>query len=307
MSKFSDGSTSGYAELPVPAAYLSWTRGNAALKSIAQADPGAFYGGWRAFVTDKESKPLPTLPLPVVERTSEDGKHLYKVFASNFVSFVPLQHRTRYELRQKTKDEQTGREYERVVSISQEKREGYAPYRQVFGLLYDPKTDDHAPAVLKVFKWSAFITFTKAGERWNKIDKLTPEDQVLVRRYGSFGKDGVPNFEIYGQGRSTPIEAIGTDKPRLIPLTDEMTQLFEASEAWKNCERWNAEGKVAEEDTASTKSVFLAKCQEVGFSNIEIEQYVAEANGDYKKALETVFGPDAINGALESSEGELPF
>jgi hypothetical protein len=198
-AKFSDGSASAFEELPVPAAYLSWTRGNAQLRPIAPQDPGAYLGGWRAFVKGKEDVELPKLPISVVERTSEDGKHLYKVYAYNYVNFVPIQHRTRFEFRQKVKDAQTGKEYEKVVSISRERRDGYAPYRQVFGLLYSNDGKEHAPAVLKVFKWSAFITFEKAGQVWNKIQ--APADKILVRRYGTIGikegNDTVPNFEVF--------------------------------------------------------------------------------------------------------------
>ncbi len=285
--KFSDGSASAYEELPVPAAYLTWTRGNAQLRPIAAQDPGAYLGGWRAFVKGKEDVILPSLPIPVVDRTSEDGKHAYKVYAHNYVNFIPLQHRTRFEFRQKVKDQQTGKEYERVVSISRERRDGYAPYRQVFGLLYSNDGKEHAPAVLKVFKWSAFITFEKAGQAWNKI--TTPDDKILVRRYGTIGvKDGaetVPNFEVFGQGRSTPIEAIATNKPTFLDITDEMNKLYDDSVAWKNCERWNAEGKVAEEDTSSTKSKLLEKANEMGLSNIDIEQLIAENGGNYDAAL----------------------
>jgi hypothetical protein len=306
-SKFSDGSSSAFAELPVPAAYLSWTRGNAQLRQIAQNDPGAYFGGWRAFTLDRDGNALPFLPIPIVERVSEDGKHPYNVYASNVISFLPIQHRTRFELRQKTKDEQTGKEYDRIVSISQERRQGYAPYRQVFGLVFNRETDEHSPAVLKVWKWSTFITFERAGQAWNKV--VVPEGQVLIRRYGSLGiKENeilVPNFEVYGQGRSTPIEAIGLSKPRFVGLTPEFDDLWEKSQAWKNCERWNAEGKVMDEDTASAKSLFIAKCEEMGLSNIETEQLVAEAKGDYKQALANVsIGEEDLNEKLAIAETE---
>jgi hypothetical protein len=288
--KFSDGSSSAYTELPVPAAWLSWTRGNSQLRQVAKEDIGAFLGGWHAFTTDKDGNALPSLPLPIVERTSQDGKHLFKVYAFNFINFLPLQHRTRFELRNKVKDPQTGREYDRVVSISRERREGYTPYRQVFGLVFDNKTDVYNPAVLKVFKWSAFIAFEQSGQAWNKVEKLgIPEGQALIRRYGTVGtKEGdltVPNFKIYGQGRSTPIEAVGISKPRFVKILPEFDKLWEDAKAWAACERWNAEGKVALDDTASDKSLFLSKCDDLKLSNIDVEQLIAEANGDYKQAL----------------------
>jgi len=311
-NKFNDGSSSAYAELPVPAAYLKWTRGNAQLKAIAKGDPGAYFGGWRAFTLDKDGNPLPTLPLPIAERVSDDGKHPYKVYASNFVSFLPIRVRTRFELHMKVKDEQTGREYERVVSVSKEKRQGYAPNRQVFGWVFDPKTDEHAPGVLMVAKWSTFISFEKSGQAWNKI--AVPEGKALIRRYGTLGKKegevSTPNFEIYGQGRSTPIEPIGLSKPRFITITPEMEELLEKAQVWQNCERWNAEGKIAEEDTASDKSLFLSRCNDLALSNIDIEQLVKEANGDYGKALINLKGGEDADVNLKFSDAEeevIPF
>jgi hypothetical protein len=307
-NKFSDGSSAAYEELPIQAAYLSWTRGNAQLRAIAAADPGAYLGGWRAFVMGREDTILPAIPLPVVERMSEDGKHPYKVYAHNYVNFLPIIHRTRFELRQKVKDEQTGKEYDRVINISRERREGYAPYRQVFGLLYSNDGKESAPAVLKVWKWSAFISFEKAGQAWNKIK--VPDGKILLRRYGTVGTktDGgvVPNFEVFGQSRSTPIEAIGTSKPVFFDITEELNTLYDSALPWKNCERWNAEGKVQEDDTNSAKSQFLAKCADLGLSNIDIEQLIAENDGDYQKAMLCIVTPEQAGPDIGDGEN-MPY
>jgi hypothetical protein len=307
-NKFSDGTTSGFAELPVPAAWLKWSRGDAKLRSIAKEDPGAYFGGWRAFTEDKDKNPLPSLPLSVVERTSEDGKHVYKVYASNFVNFLPFQHRTRFEQREKVTDAQTGREYEKVTKVSRGRQSGYAPNRQVFGLVYSAKNDDYAPAVLKIASWSAFIAFEKAGQLWNKV--TYPEGQALIRRYGTLGvKEGegyVPNFEIYGQGRSTPIEAVGLNKPRYATLTPEIEALWTNALAWKTCERWNAEGKIEDEGDTSDKAIFLAKCDEIGLSNIEVEQLYAESGKNYKKALALLSVPE-VDPNQTLTDAEDPF
>lgn len=307
MDKFSDGSASAYAELPVEAAYLSWVRGNAQLRQIAKEDPGAYFGGWRAFVTDRDGNPLPSLPIPVVDRMSEDGKHPYKVYASNVVNFLPLQHRTRFELRERYKDE-NGKDADRIINISKERRQGYAPYRQVFGLLFAKDKDEFFPAVLKVWKWSAFITFERAGQAWNKIK--APEGQVLVRRYGSIGVEEngvrVPNFEVYGQGRSTPIEAIGVSNPRFIRLFPELDDLWNNSLAWKNCERWNAEGKPQDTEAEVNPDLVAldARAKELGLSNLDIQDLIKEAGGDYKRALALIdaTGVDKINQELEDGD-----
>jgi hypothetical protein len=299
MRNYDEGSRGGYVELPVPAAWVRWARGDAKLATIKNTDPAAYFGGWRAFLQHKDKSSNaqvdnPKLPLPVVERVSESGEHPYTVYATNVLHFLPLNYRLRYEYREKIKDEQTGRETEKVVASSPDKKPGYQPNKQIFGLVFSHETDTYAPAILFISTWSAFISLNKAAEAWKKVK--VPEGQILIRRYGSIGvtKDGgvTPKFEIYGQGRSTPIDAVGTDKPRFIADSPVFDKLFDDSVAWKNCSAWNAEGKVTEEDPANGGNPDLMKfdqlADEAGLSNIEKAQLVSEANGDYKKAIESL-------------------
>jgi hypothetical protein len=329
MRIYDEGSRSGYIEPPVPAAWMRWARGDAKLATLKKSDPAAFYGGWRAFLQHKEhgSDAMidnPTLPLPVVERVSENGEHPYKVYATNVLSFVPLQWRLRYEYREKIVDEQTGRKNEKVVQTSTIKQPGYQPNKQIFGLVFNAKTDDYAPAILFISTWSAFISMNKAAEAWKKVKAL--EGQILVRRYGSLGLNSgaTPKFEIFGEGRSTPIDAIGTEKPRFIADNPAFDKLFDDSIAWKNCSAWNAEGKVTEEDPANGGNPALiefdAACKEAKLTNIEIAELLSENGGDYAKALEALnFGtamgePPALSAedlnarlAEGDSQAELPY
>ena len=302
-NKFSDGSASSYAELPVEAAYLKWTRGNASLKAIADADPGAYLGGWRAFVkSSKDNVELPFLPLPIVTRSSQDGKHEYDVYASNVVEFLPIAHRTRFELKEETVDPETGNKYHKVVAVSNQRTPGFTPYRQVFGLLFSPDTDEYAPAVLKVFTWSSFIAFDRAGQAWTKVKASA--GKALVRRYGTIGKKGKPNFETYGQGHSTPIEAIGVDAPRFVDITPEMDELWEASQEWKMCERWNATGEVVEEATDKVKNEFFEYCMESGMSAEDIEQTLKDHSNNYVAALEALTLNEANAAAQNAFEAD---
>ena len=324
MRNYDEGSRSGYVELPVPAAWVKWSRGDAKLATLKKSDPAAFYGGWRAFLQHKErgSDSMvdnPTLPLPVVERVSEDGNHSYKVYATNVLSFLPLNWRLRYEYRVKIKDEQTGRETEKVMESSPDKKPGYQPNKQIFGLVFNSKTDDYAPAILFISTWSAFISLNKASEAWKKINHNTPAGQILIRRYGSLGVNSgaTPKFEVYGQGRSTPIDAIGTEKPRFIADNPAFDKLFDDSVVWKNCPAWNAEGKVTEEDPSNGGNPALiefdAACKEARLSNIEIANLMTEAGGDPAKALELLnygktgeeapINPADLNARL--SEGDM--
>lgn len=304
--KTSDGTSPSYAELPIPTAHLYWTRGDAKLIASFKDDPAAFLGGWSASFQNKEGDPSPVLPLPVVDRVSADGKVVYKKYAANYIYFIPLQHRFRYELKTKVIDPNSGREYEKCSAVSKEKIPGYVPNRQVFGLVYNKDLSAFAPAVLHINKWNSFISFERAGQAWNKIDKSTPEEDVLVRRYGTIGvKSGdtiTPNFEVYGESRSTPIEAIGTGKPAYIKATAEIEKLILDSADWATCERWNAEGRVEEEPVLLVaEKEFHSRCDEIGISNIEADQILQENGGDAIRALAALDG-DTINQAL--AEGE---
>lgn len=307
-NRFSDGSASSYAELPVKSAYLRWRRGNANMRAVAKTDPALFFGGWKANVKNRDGEMNPVLPIPAVERVSEDGKHTYEAYATNVLEFLPLQHRTRFELREKSKDPMTGRDVVTIRAVSKERMQGYTPVRQVFGLVFHG--DQYAPAVIYIDSWSAFISFERAGQKWNKVNP--PSGKALVRRYGSVGvKDKetgavLPNFETYGESRSTPIEAVDVAHPRFVDVTDEMNQLYDASLEWKNCPRWNAEGKTDEtigEPTAKRK--FLEAALAIRLTDVEIEQLLAENDGDYERAL-IALSPDNINAALAEAD-ENPY
>lgn len=286
---FSDGSAVAYAELPVKSNYLRWTRGNAQLRNSIDSDPAVFYGGWRASVTTKDGTSMPELPLPIVERVSEDGKHIYKSYASNVIDFLPIQHRTRFELREKSKDAITGRDIVTIKAVSKEKIQGYTPVRQVFGLVFNGAND--APVILYIDKWNTFISFERAGQSWNKIS--VPENHALVRRYGSIGEknsDGVivPKFETYGEARYTPIDAINTDNPLFVNVLQRHIDLFNASLEWKNCQRWNAVGQTNEVIGETDKQKFIKRANELNLSNVDIEQLLAENNNSYASALEAI-------------------
>lgn len=250
MSKFNEGTEKTYAELPVPVNYLYWKRGNGQLEHLKDTDPGAYFGGWAAMVEGNEEK-LPPLPLPLVSRKSDDGKAVYQRYAANIINFLPIASRMRYELRAKTFNQKTGREEEKITAVSREYISGvtigYQPMKQVFGLVFSDDTNTYAPAVLKINKWSSFLSFNKAAQAWMKVK--VSDDNVLIRRYGTLGasdKNGsvFPNFETFNEGKSTPIEAIGIDRPMILPLTPELDQLWENAQEWSKCERWNAAGKV---------------------------------------------------------------
>lgn len=250
MSKFNEGTEKTYEELPVPVNYIYWKRGNGQLEHLKASDPGAYFGGWSAMVDGSEEK-LPELALPIVTRKSDDGKTSYQRYASNVISFLPISSRMRYELRIKSLNQKTGRDEEKITSVSREYISGvtvgYQPMKQIFGLVFSDDGNVYSPAVLKLNKWSSFLSFNKAAQVWSKVK--VSDDKVLIRRYGTIGatdKGGsvFPNFETFNEGKSTPIEAINTSSPLILPLTPELDKLWDDAQAWSKCERWNVAGKV---------------------------------------------------------------
>ena len=250
-NKFSAGREAGYAELPFPVNYLYWKRGNAQMSHLKDSDPAMYFGGWAASVKGKDAE-MPALPLLRVTRTSDDGTS-YERYATNVLIFLPVAFRMRYELREKSFNAD-GREEEKVVAVSREyvsgNTVGYQPHKQVFGIVYDgDKLSVSAYAVLKLNKWSSYLSFGKAERSWTKVK--VEDNQALIRRYGSIGVENkkgviVPNFEEFNQGRSTPIEAVGVGNPIVINVNPELDEVWEQAQEWAKCERWNAAGKVAE-------------------------------------------------------------
>lgn len=287
-----DGVKSMFAELPVQAAVMRWTRGDARLVSLKDVDPGLYFGGWKArvkkFGTTDEFNPK--LPYPIVTRTSENGQASFEVYATNLLHIMIVATRMRYEFRSKAMNPQLGFETTKVERVSLERKEGYQPMQQVFGLAYHPRTDEHFPVLLWIDAWSASISFNRASQAWKKTLKGVPAGMTLIRQYGSLGKVDkkpdsptfgkfVPNFEEFGGGRSTPIEAI-VSEPRMIAITEELTQLQADAQEWKTCPRWHEEGRfggetaaVVEEEAIADEWLekFAARAKELRLTNIDTE------------------------------------
>lgn len=287
---FDDGSSLPYVELPKEANRLKWVRGNPQLRAVAKDDPAQYLGGWRAKVSlsatsERGEVILPPLPLPVVTRQSADGSNEFSVYATPWVAFLPMTHRTRWEKKVKARDAM-GREVDKIEYWQAKQEKGLTPNRQVFGLVYG---DDGSclPGLITLENWSAFISFQRAGEQWKKV--VVPQGKLLVKKYGTMGKKQknqsgqtitVPNMEAVGQGMATPIEAIGLDKPLFVERTPELEVLARAAQAWAKCERW------------------LNGVNAGAMAPAEVAQAVPAANGHYDDYLE----PD-----LAQPVDEIPF
>lgn len=306
---FSAGVDSAYAELPVPAARLKWVRGNPALKALKDVDPAAYWGGWRAMVRNNDGEPLPPLPIGIYDRVSSDGRKNFQVFGTPVLNFIPLAHRTRYELREKTTDPTTGEERTTIKATAKDKLPGYTPRKEIFGLVFNEDMTEYEPGLIVLDNWSAYINFQRAEQRFAK--SKAPAGKALVRRYGTIGKvdkttgQTNPFMEQVGQGLTTPIEAIGFANPHFIEVTEDIAKLYYDAQDWADCPKWNAVGtRGGEEDTLSAKSQFLSRAQELRLSETEIEQILAESNGDYRDALKAI-NDDGL--AAGGNEDDLVF
>lgn len=322
-----DGVKSSFAELPVQAAVMRWTRGDARLVAVKDVDPGQYFGGWKARVkkfgtTNDEFNP--PLPYPIVTRTNEKGNASFEVFATNILHIVTVATRNRFELRSKAMNQALGFETTKVERVSLERKEGYQPMQQVFGLAFNPLTDEHYPVVLWIDAWSASISFNKASQVWKKTLKAIPEGTTLIRRYGSVGRMDkasgllVPDFEEFGGGRSTPIMAIDVANPRYFKITDELTKLQEDAQEWKTCPRWHQEGKfgggqdeavvVGEEPINEWLVRLDARAKELHLTNLDIQDIVKHEGGDYKKAFMSIADSSQLEagGTAEINPFDVP-
>lgn len=308
-----DGVGSAFAELPVDAAYVRWTRGDGKLGILREQDPGIYFGGWKARVekwNTETGEKNPPLPYPVVKRTNQKGDIQFDVYATNVLHVITIATRTRYELRVKEEDSQ-GQERTKVTQVSLERKTGFTPNQQIFGLAFNSTTDEHYPVVISIDSWSAFISFQKASQNWKKVLKAVAPGKTLIRRYGSVGKADktsgvVPNFEEYGQGYSTPIEAIDMKNPRLYDINDELNNLQAQAQEWKNDPMWLKEGRfgsnVADMDDEGNgdpfMDLFAKRAKEIGLTNIEIQDLVKSNGGDYEKAYDAIAPETPVTGTV---------
>lgn len=292
---------SGFAQLPVPANYLRWKRGNGDKEMLYETDPASFLGGWGASV-DAWKEPhekLPYVPFPIVTRKAKAGRVKYDRYASTRVYFQFIASRKRFEKWDKDAiNPQTGQKGV-LLAISNERIDpSYAAHKEVFGLAWTSDLQKSYPVVLNLNNWSATISYDQADQALSKIK--VPAGQHLIRVLGTDGevvkeKNAAgaveefvtPKFVEKGQAVSTPIEALDLANPRFVPITDEVRQLARDAQAWKNCPRWHAELDFTYEGETelSPMDKFTERAHAIGLTDDEIEQVLKENGRNPAKAL----------------------
>lgn len=322
-----DGVATSFVELPVDCAWVKWTRGNGQLAALRDTDPGQYFGGWKSRVVKfggKDGELNPVLPYPIVERSTQDASATFDVYATNVLHVVIIASRERFELREEVMDEKLGFKVNKVRKVALKRQEGFKPNKQILGWAFNPTTEEHEPVLIVLDAWNAYISFNNASTAWKKATKNVAPGMSVIRRYGSVGKAGkdgkvLPVFEKFGEGTSTPIEAIDIAHPRLFKVTPELLALQTASQAWKTDPRWLQEGKIGqvteENDNLSVESDaanpwlerFAKRAKELKYTDQDIADELAHAGGDYRKAYEAIADQSQLASVDGAVNMEPPF
>lgn len=261
MNKYSDttlGNTAQFANLPVESFNkITWRGGDDKLSALISTDPGLYLGEFRSMVSttatpEKPSIVFPALPWEVVTRRS--GRETYQRYSATEMLFRPITARARfvkYERSgngEKVKNE-NGRY--RIAATSSEfpgKGSGFDPQKEVFGIVFDKNGVQTSYACLVLDNWNAYISYNNAAAKFEAIK--SPENKLVVYKIGTRGE--VVNGEVIQKGKKfgdatfVEMEAFDLQAPMFIEITKDFDDMWEASQEWKNCPRWNATGRVTE-------------------------------------------------------------
>jgi hypothetical protein len=225
---------------------------------------------------DRAEIVLPVLPWDVVTR--KKGRETYQRYSATEMVFRPIRSRLRYVFYkrdgqgQKEKDDKN---HDIILSVTKSfvKGSGYVPQKEVFGIVCDDTGKQATYALLSIDSWSAYISYDRAAKEFEKI--VPPEGFIVAYKIGTRGvNDGdtvVPKTKSYNGGESVDIEALDLDRPIHIKITDEFDAIWEASESWANCKKWNAE-KVEIKDV-STLPVLPEFSEEFPFGTPEDDEH----------------------------------
>jgi len=103
--------------------------------------------------------------------------------------------------------------------------------------------------LLSLDTWNAYISYNNAAKAFEKA--AMAENMLPIFRIGTRGEllngEIIPKVKNFNGGSFTEIEPLDLNKVKTFEVTPDFDTLWEASQPWANCERWNASGKVLEE------------------------------------------------------------
>ncbi len=263
MNKYSDttlGNTAQFINLPVESFNkITWRGGDDKLSPLLETDPGQYLGEFRSMVKttgtpERPSVVFPVLPWKVVNRRS--GRETYQRYSATEMLFRPIAARSRFvKYERNSAGERVKNESNRykIVATSTEfpgKGSGYDPHKEVFGIVMNEQGEQCTFGLLSLDTWNAYISYNNAAKAFENVGMT--ENMLPIFRIGTRGEllngDVIPKTKKFGDAAFTEIEALDLNKTKTFEVTPDFDKLWEASQAWVKCERWNASGKIVIEE-----------------------------------------------------------
>ncbi len=263
MNKYSDttlGNTAQFINLPVESFNkITWRGGDDKLSPLLETDPGQYLGEFRSMVKttgtpERPSVVFPALPWKVVNRRS--GRETYQRYSATEMLFRPIAARSRFvKYERNSAGERVKNESNRykIVATSTEfpgKGSGYDPHKEVFGIVMNEQGEQCTFGLLSLDTWNAYISYNNAAKAFENVGMT--ENMLPIFRIGTRGEllngDVIPKTKKFGDAAFTEIEALDLNKTKTFEVTPDFDKLWEASQAWVKCERWNASGKIVIEE-----------------------------------------------------------
>ncbi len=261
MSKYSDttlGNNAQFINLPVESFNkITWRGGDDKLSMLLDSDPGQYLGEFRSMVktTGTPERPAITFPvLPWKVMTRRSGRDTYQRYSATEMLFRPIMARSRfvkYERGEDNKRIKNDSNRNKIIAVSREfpgKGSGYDPHKEVFGIVMNDAGEQCTFGLLSLDTWNAYISYNFAAKKFEGL-KL-PDNKLPIFRIGTRGE--VVNGEVFPKtknlngGSFVEIEALDIAHVMTFDITPDFDTMWEASQAWAKCERWNASGKVEE-------------------------------------------------------------
>jgi len=261
MNKYSDttlGNNTPFANLPVESFNkITWRGGDDKLSMLLDTDPGQYLGEFRSMVSttgtpDKPSIVFPVLPWPIMNRRS--GRESYQRYSTTEMLFRPITARARfvkYERGEDNKRIKGDNNRNKIIATSKDfpgKGSGYDPQKEIFGVVMNEKGEQCTFGLLVLDTWNAYITYNSAAKIFENLKM--PEGKLPIFRIGTRGEvvkgERFPKTKTLNGNSFVEIEALDTNNVMQFDITPDFDTLWEASQTWAKCERWNASGKIEE-------------------------------------------------------------
>lgn len=259
MSKYSDttlGNTATFENLPVESFNkITWRSGDDKLSLLLSTDPGLYLGEFRSMVKttatpDKAEVVYPVLPWKVVTRKS--GRETYERYSATEMLWRPITARVRFvKYERGADDKRVKNESNRYVIAATAKDfpgkgSGFEPQKEVFGMVLDLAGKFATYGLLFLDSWNAYLSYNNSIAKFDKLP--VPDGKLMIYKIGTRGEmvngEIVQKAKKFNGNSQVEIEPLDIAQPRYFDLTDEFDAIWEKSQAWAKCPRWNPQKQV---------------------------------------------------------------